>query len=265
VNPGLDYVAHLNADSARFATAIRTAPPVARVSTCPDWNADDLLWHLGSTQSWWGTVVRDKVSGPTARSGLPERPADREALLSFFARASHELTEILAATPPETPAWTWSTDQSVAFIRRTQAHEALIHRVDAELLTGHRTPMDSALCADGVDQALRVMYAGSLPDWATFTAIAGRTLRITATDTGDTWLIELGRFTGTDPGGDFHDDPDIRIGAEDSGEPTVATISAIAADLDCWLWHRPALGPIEHRGDPESILHFESAIAPGIE
>jgi uncharacterized protein (TIGR03083 family) len=260
----LDYVAHLNADSARFATAIRAALPAARVPTCPDWNADDLLWHLGWIQSWWGTVVRDRVSGPTARSGLPERPADREALLSFFAQASHELAEILAATPPETPAWTWSADQSVAFIRRTQAHEALIHRVDAELLAGHRTPMDPALSADGVDQALRIMYAGNLPDWATFTAIADRALRINATDTGDTWLVELGRFTGTDPDGESHNDPDIHISAEDSGEPTAATISATAADLDCWLWHRPAVGPIEHRGDPESISHFESAIAPGI-
>jgi uncharacterized protein (TIGR03083 family) len=264
VNPSLDYVAHLKANSARFASAISVAPPAARVPTCPDWNADDLLWHLGSVQSWWGTVVRDKVSGPDARAALPERPADREALLAFLARASHELVEILAVTPPETPAWTWSTEQSVAFIRRTQAHEAQIHRVDAELLAGHRTPMDPALSADGVDQALRVMYAGNLPDWATFTAIAGRTLRINATDTGDTWLVQLGRFTGADPDGGYYDDPDIHIRAEDSGEPTAATVSATAADLDCWLWHRPAMGPIERQGDPESISHFEAAIAPGI-
>jgi hypothetical protein len=132
------------------------------------------------------------------------------------------------------------------------------------LLAGDRTPMDPTLSADGVDQALRIMYAGNLPDWATFMAIAGRTLRINATDTGDTWLVELGRFTGTDAEGESYDDPDIRICAEDSSEPTAATISATAADLDCWLWHRPAIGPIERQGDPESISHFESAIAPGI-
>jgi hypothetical protein len=37
-----------------------------------------------------------------------------------------------------------------------------------------------------------------------------------------------------------------------------------AADLDCWLWHRPTVGQIERSGDPEAISHFESAIAPGI-
>jgi uncharacterized protein (TIGR03083 family) len=246
-------------------TVIRAALPTAQVPSCPDWNADDLLWHLGWVQSWWGTIVRDEVSGPTARETLPERPSDRDGLLTFAARASRELAEILSGAPPETPAWTWATDHSVGFIRRKQAHEALIHRVDAELVADQRTRMDPALSADGVDEALRIMYAGALPGWATFTPIAGRTLRIHATDTGDTWFVQLGRFTGTDPGGGSHDAPDFHVTAEDSGEPATATISASAADLDCWLWHRAPMGPIDQQGDPESIDHFESAIAPGID
>jgi hypothetical protein len=141
----------------------------------------------------------------------------------------------------------------------------LIHRIDAELVAGHRTPMDPALSADGVDEALRIMYAGQLPDWATFTPLADQTLRIQATDTGDTWLVELGQFTGTDPDGESHDDPDIHISAEDTGAPTAATISAAAADLDCWLWRRPPMAPIDQHGDPKSISHFESAIEPGID
>src|SRR5258706_6659118 len=162
-------MAHLGAESARFGIAIGAAPPDARVPTCPDWNADDLLWHLGWVQWWWGTIVRDKVTGPAARAALPERPSDRDGLLTFFERASRELARILAAAPPETPAWTWSTDHTVGFIRRKQAHEALIHRIDAELVGGRRTPMDPALSADGVDEALRIMYGGNLPECGTFT------------------------------------------------------------------------------------------------
>ena len=33
-------------------------------------------------------------------------------------------------------------DHTVGFIRRKQAHEALIHRIDAEVAAGNRTPMD---------------------------------------------------------------------------------------------------------------------------
>ena len=50
------------------------------------------------------------------------------------------------------------------FIRRRQAHEALIHRIDAELTAGDRTPMDTDLSADGVDEALHFMDAG-LRSW----------------------------------------------------------------------------------------------------
>jgi uncharacterized protein (TIGR03083 family) len=264
VDPHLDYLAHLAEESARFGDAIREVAPGTPVPTCPDWTADDLLWHLGWVQSWWGTIVHDNITGPEARKRLPERPPDWAGLQQFYERASRELPPILAAATPDTPAWTWSADHTVGFIRRKQAHEALIHRVDAEIVAGRRTPMDPVLSADGVDEALRIMYGG-LPEWGSFTPTPGRTLRIHATDTGDTWLVELGRFTGTDPGATSYDEPDIHTNADDPGGPTTAVISASAADLDCWLWHRPAAGLIERSGDPGAISHFESAIAPGID
>src|SRR5205823_7007051 len=96
--------------------------------------------------------------GTRRRSSSHRGPGDRAGLAAFFDRASRELADVLAATPPDTRAWTWSEDQTVGFIRRRQAHEALIHRVDAELTAGRRTPMDPGLSADGVDEALRVMY-----------------------------------------------------------------------------------------------------------
>jgi Mycothiol maleylpyruvate isomerase N-terminal domain len=59
---GLDYLGHLARESARFAEAVGTVPPSAAVPTCPDWNADDLLWHLGEVQWFWGAIVRDGVT-----------------------------------------------------------------------------------------------------------------------------------------------------------------------------------------------------------
>jgi uncharacterized protein (TIGR03083 family) len=259
-----DYREHLARESARFAEAIRQAPPEAPVPPCPDWNADDLLWHLGEVQFFWSTVVRENLSGQEAEQLNPERPAGRGDLLAFYARASRGLAEILGATSPDTPAWTWSDDHTVRFILRRQAHEALVHRIDAELTAGDRTPIDARLAADGVDEALRVMYGGC-PHWGTFTPAPARTVRIRATDTGHSWLVTLGRFTGTDPdSGTSYDEPDIHAAETDPGEHAAAEISGAAADLDCWLWHRQPAGPVERSGDPGVLGDLDATIKPGI-
>jgi uncharacterized protein (TIGR03083 family) len=264
VTPHLDFVAHLTSESARFADAIAGAPPDAPVPTCPDWNADDLLWHLAQVQWRWGTVVRENVTGARAEELKPPRPADRAGLLDFYREASGDLARVLRATPPDAAAWTWSDDHTVGFIRRRQAHEALIHRVDAELTAGRRTPLDPALCADGVDETLRVMYHG-VPSWGTITPDAAQTLRLRATDTGDSWFLTLGRFTGTDPDdGTFCDEPDAHVAGQDPGTEAAAEVAGAVADLDCWLWHRPPAGPVERSGDRGVLDRYEAAIAPGI-
>jgi uncharacterized protein (TIGR03083 family) len=259
----LDYVAHLAADSARFATVIDGLPPEAPVPACPEWNADDLLWHLGEVQWFWGTVVREQLSGPQAERLKPARPDDRAGLTDFYDHAHHDLRDVLAATAPSTPAWTWSEDHTVGFIRRRQAHEALIHRVDAEQVAGDRTGMDPQLSADGVDEVLRVMY-GYVPAWGIFTP-GDAPLRLRATDTADSWLITLGRFTGTDPGDQkAYDEPAMLTASRDQGLPAAATVSGCAADLDCWLWRRSSGAQLERSGDQEVLDHFEAAIAPGV-
>jgi uncharacterized protein (TIGR03083 family) len=265
VNTDLDYVDHLIRESARFADVLREVPPDARVPSCPDWNADDLLWHLGEVQWFWGTIVREHVNGEQAEALKPPRPADRAGLRAFYEHACHDLAEVLAATSPGTAAWTWSDDQTVGFIQRRQAHEALIHRVDAELTAGTRTPLDPALSADGVDEALHVMYGG-LPAWATFAPDdGGPVLRLRATDTSGSWLVTFGQFTGTDPDdGISYDEPDIHAADRDPGTEAAAGVTGTAADLDCWLWHRPPLTPVEGWGDRQVLGRFESAIAPGI-
>jgi uncharacterized protein (TIGR03083 family) len=259
----LDYLHHLAAESARFGEVFRDVPPDARVPACPDWNADDLLWHLAEVQWFWGTVVRENLTGPQVRENNPPRPEDRAGLLDFYRSASGELGRALAAVSPETPAWTWNRDQSVGFIQRRQAHEALIHRLDAEEAAGRRTGMDPLLSADGIDETLRVMYGG-LPDWGMFTPDGDRLIRLQAADTGDSWLVALGRFTGTDSGGTSYDEPDFHVEDDDLDRPTIALISAGAADLDCWLWHRSPIGPVDLTGDETALSDFQAIIAPGL-
>lgn len=278
VKPDLDYLGCLSRESSRFAAAVAQAAPDTRVPSCPEWTADDLLWHLGHVQWFWGTVVRDGLTGEQAQERMPPRPAGRAGLLAFHDRSSRELAEALAAASPDSPAWTWSDDHTVGFIRRRQAHEALIHRVDAELTAGDRTPLDPLLSADGVTEALAVMYGG-VPSWGTFTPGPAGTVRLRAADTGHSWLVTLGQFTGTDPNGTSYDEPDLHLAGDDPdadhpdtdhpdtdhpGTRASAEISGTAGDLDCWLWHRTPLTPVARSGDQNALDHFDVAIAPGI-
>jgi uncharacterized protein (TIGR03083 family) len=262
----LDYLDHLARESARFAAALRETPPDAAVPTCPDWTADDLLWHLAEVQWFWGTIVRENITETERADKLeaPDRPGDRAGLQAFYDQASGDLGTALAGSPPETPAWTWSDEQTVGFIRRRQAHEALIHRIDAEVTAGGRTDTDTALSRDGVDEVLRIMYGGA-PPWGEFTPDQASTIRVRATDTGDTWLLTLGRFTGTDPDdGNAIDEADLRVAETDPGSEAAAELTGSAADLNCWLWHRPAVGQVARTGDENVLATFDAAIAPGI-
>jgi uncharacterized protein (TIGR03083 family) len=262
----LDYLDHLSRESARFREALQHVDPTTRVPTCPDWDADDLLWHLGDVQWFWSQVVGGPLTDEAEVEALthPERPTDRSALDQSFVASSRGLQRALAATAPDTRAWTWSTEQTAGFIRRRQAHEALIHRLDAELTAGNRTDLDPALAADGVDEVLRVVYGGH-PGWGRFSPEEGATIRLRTPDTGDSWLVNLGRFVGHDPRSDEDvDEPDIGIARSDAGEPAAATLSATAADLDCWLWHRPPVGEVTREGRADVLGRFEQIVSADI-
>ena len=73
---------------------------------------------------------------------------------------------------PAEEAWTWSDDHTVGFILRRQAHEALVHRLDAEQAAGRGHELDAALAADGVHECLDVMYGG-MPPWGVLGARRG--------------------------------------------------------------------------------------------
>jgi hypothetical protein len=154
--------------------------------------------------------------------------------------------------------WTWADDQTVGFVRRRQAHEALIHRIDAELAAGEVTAVDPDLAADGVDEVLRVM-AGGVPDWATFEP-EGTEVRLHAVDVGRTWGAALGRMRGTSPtSGVTYDEGAMSVGL-DAVNPH-AEISGSAANLDRWLWGRGDLAALAIQGEAGVAERVRSVVA----
>lgn len=257
----LDYLGHIATESDRFADVIARVPTDRPVPSCPEWTAADLWFHLGEVQWHWGRIVADRLTdrAEVRQLGKPDRPDD---LAGFFAEASGLLRTALADIPPETPVWTWADDRTAGFVRRRQAHEAVIHRVDAELVAEDRTPLDPALAADGVAEVLTVMYGEPPTDWGEYRPAEDRVLELVATDTGDRWTVTLGRFTGTSPSGRDYDR--YMFTPADPGWPATARMSGTAGDLDCALWQRAPLEDVTLDGDQATLDALSELMREGI-
>ena len=263
--PELDFVDHIRRESARFAACMATADRSARVPTCAEWNAADLLWHLTEVQLFWGAIVRERLDDPApAEAAKPERPDKFEALLTLFDEVTVALIDAVTSTPGDTQVWTWAGDHSVNFVRRRQAHEALIHRLDAELVAADPTAIDTDLASDGVDEVLTLMH-GDLPSWATFTPDATSAV-VETSDTLARWQLRFGRFVGTGPdsGKRYDMDSFIVTGEPDDTEPAF-TARGRAAPLDAWLWGRGPVAAIAVDGDGSAFTRFEQIVSRGID
>ncbi|MFE6649463.1 maleylpyruvate isomerase family mycothiol-dependent enzyme [Nocardioides sp. NPDC057772] len=258
------YLDHIRSESARFRAVLADTDPTAPVPTAPEWTAADLLWHVAAeVQHFWTYVLESRPAEPTEETYTElERPADAsyQDLLARFDELNGRFLETLEQTAPEEPVWSWSNDRTAAFTYRRQAHEILIHRLDAELTAGTVTPLDPALAADGIDELLDVFYGGK-PDWATF-AGTDHYVRVDAVDTDTQTWVQLGLVSGTRPNGDhLEDEPDISVvSAEEipAGTEPDVVIQGPAADLDAWLWRRRDDEGIQVTGDKDIYERFRA-------
>ncbi|WP_243059978.1 maleylpyruvate isomerase family mycothiol-dependent enzyme [Nocardioides sp. SR21] len=257
-----DYLRHLRSDSARLREVLTTCDPEARVPGCPDWSAADLLGHHAGVLMFWSTIVEQRPERSGEDWTEPELPTAYDELLALHAEQDARLGAALAAADPAEAAWTWSAEQTVGFTFRRQAHEALIHRLDAEQTTGQVTPLDPELAADGVDEALDIMFGGT-PAWGSFAGNGG-TVRVDIIDRDESVWVETGRFTGTDPdGGTSYDEDDIAKVEPREDEPDVV-VSGTAADLDAWLWRRGDEAAVTVVGDAGVRDHFRGCVNQAI-
>lgn len=243
------YLDHIRRESVRFREVLTDTDPATPVSTCPGWTAADLLFHLGRVQHFWAEVVARRPVDPSEDYVEPEQPAAYDRLLAFFDESSDRLASALATADPADECWSWAAEHTVGFALRRQAHEALIHRLDAELVAGTPTALDPALAADGVDECLDVMY-GAMPPWGSFAPLPHH-VEFATTDTGTSVWVQLGAFSGTSPDGvERAGEPDLHV-VPAPGTAADAVVSGTAADLDAWLWHRGDDSGIHVTGDKD--------------
>lgn len=256
----IDYIDAIRTESARFGHLVAHTPPDTAVPSCPGWSVADLTWHLLEVQYFWASIATDLLPSPETIADLV-RPAD-DALVELFEQQTDRLIDALAKHDPDDVCWSWhDAGHSIGWIRRRQAHEALIHRVDAELAAGQPFSVDPKLAADGVDEILTVMLdATHLPDWATFHP-DGSTAVIEIDET-TSWAINLGRFTGTSQAsGNSYDD--VALALTDSVGAPSAVLRGSPGDVDLWLWGRGPMDGIEVTGDSNIATRIRAIAAEG--
>jgi uncharacterized protein (TIGR03083 family) len=255
----VEYRAVVEAESGRFLEVLAGVDLEADVPSCPGWHVADLLWHLAEVHGFWAQIVDRRLEDPSAVDDS-ERPPDA-ALLTFAAERRAELLDALTRRAPTEHCWSWSElGGDVSWVARRQAHEALIHRTDAELAAGVAvTRPDAVLAADGVDELVRVFLVG-VPEWASWTPY-GTTVVLECTDVGGRYVLELGRMTGTSPASGRRYDLDAAELREVPLAAADAEVSGTAWDLDRWLWGRGDAAAVTITGTREVVTRFRASVA----
>ena len=201
--------------------------------------------------------ARPRRTRPTSPSGLRRTPTCWPPSTS----GPRALLGALEGVDVKEEAWTWSDDHTVGFILRRQAHEALIHRLDAELTAGASSEVAANLAADGVAEMIGVMFGGC-PPWGSWEPLP-HYARLDCTDTGDELWAQFGLFCGTDP--DSGDVISRSRTSTSSRRPTTSSPTWSSTGrpraLDAWLWHRGDDSELSIAGDRSILDRFRGIVS----
>jgi uncharacterized protein (TIGR03083 family) len=235
------YLEAIRGESAALSEAAVLQDLEAGVPPCPGWTVRDLLVHISQVQRFWQQIVARRLQSRADVTREP-LPADDE-LIEWFQEGAGLLVAALEEADPGARVWTWAPRKDVAFVVRRQAHEAAVHRTDAQSVSGSIAPLDGPLAADGVDEFFEYMLPEDPPS-----DLAASALLLSSTDGQGHWFLRMD-----------HDRVSVdRTGAgtqPPSVEPGVV-VEAPASDLDLLLWRRIPMERVGVAGDAAILARF---------
>jgi uncharacterized protein (TIGR03083 family) len=212
-------------DSAALADAADTDLRV-RIRTCPEWDMAALVRHILQVHRSWCLIVDEGRMAPDW-SEAP-MPPDAELVAEFRANAIR-FADVLGATDPAKPCWTWGPEQNAGFVQRFQVQEVALHRRDAEQAVGKAEPIAADGAADAIELVNLLLPAAAPGMRSAF--------RVTATDAPLDVTIRAR--------------PDL---------PVVGALRGGASDLLLILWKRLPIEAVEATGDVDLIAAAIAAI-----
>lgn len=150
----ISYLEYLE-DDAHALLAACWSDPMRTVPTCPEWTLSDLAGHVASAFRWVEDMVRNKA---TEFTPIPERPEGWEDVSAWFEDGLAALLATLEMADPGEPVWNWMVmaPGPGSFWYRRMAHEASIHRWDAENTVYTPDAIDRPFALDGIDEYLTI-------------------------------------------------------------------------------------------------------------
>jgi uncharacterized protein (TIGR03083 family) len=208
----------IETDSRALATAaVRDLS--ARITCCPDWAMADLVRHVHQGHRSWCRIDEEGITEP--HSSEEPMPDDADLVPAFLAGAAR-FAEVLGATDPAQPCWTWGPEQNAGFVQRFQVQEAALHRWDAEEAVGPPTPIATDGAADSLVQLEGIMPIAA-PDAASAFTLVATDAPVDVT---------------------LRPNPDARV---------VGALRGTASDLLLVYWRRLALDAVDVSGDAAAV------------
>ena len=232
------FLAAVERDGRTFAEACEAAGFDARVPPCPDWNVDDLAWHLYGVFYFWRTIVQQRLD--TWETVVEPTHPGRDALLPMYRDELATMVRVFRESAGETSTvWTWCGPQTPSWHIRRMAQETAVHRWDAESAAGTVQPIDAELASDGIDEFFEFFV-----NKADASEPVGGTVHVHCTDVAGEWLVK--------PAGD--DFEVIREHAKGD-----CALRGAASDLLLVLWRRLPLSAVDVVGDEGVAARFVGA------
>ncbi|GAA2675160.1 MULTISPECIES: maleylpyruvate isomerase family mycothiol-dependent enzyme [Actinosynnema] len=233
----LGYGQHIDVverETALLAVAARGRPEL-QVPACPGLNLGETARHVGSTQR----MVLARVDGS---SQWQHEPTPDQDLPTYLLQGLTPLLEALRASDPAEPCDTWSPPRrDIAFWARRLAHEATVHRMDAQAAAGiDLDPVADDLALDGIDEVLSLWLGHRLDVLGVRGTREGSVLLRAG---AHAWLAR----TGPDPATYHLARPGERGDGVVTGTPTA---------LYRWLWGRVPDREVAPRGDRDAIAQL---------
>lgn len=234
-------------EAARILAVAAGADVSSRVPSCPDWSLADLLDHLGRVYAMVATVLEGAPDRPPDRDRIPRRP-EEQAPADWLTERLGILLPLLRDVDEDALRWNFVNGGSspVGFWWRRQAHETLIHRVDAEFAAGvDVVAPEPEVAADGLEDLLVV--TGLRPvAWDEIRLGEGLSVHLHATDAGGAeWTVDV--ENGTYAAAHLKADVAVR---------------GMAWALDRWCWRRDTDhgAELEIFGDPAAAESWRPAV-----
>jgi len=183
-----DHIAAIASDGAVLAGTAGSGLGLP-VPSCPDWDMDKLVLHVGLIHTWVAESVRRRSAERVDRATLPRAP-EGPSRVAWLRAATDALVKALEGAADDDPAGAWREGPvTAAFWRRRMAHETAVHRWDAQAAVGRPDPGDAPLAADGIAEVVEILLPLSVPRTPSATTVGS--LHLHCTDTPGEWSLAV--------------------------------------------------------------------------